>query len=280
MQCFFVWIFIHLVVESLPLSSSGHIKLVEYIFQKNNDSLICFPIDPHTFSHLLHGITSIIIALFFFNRWFFALRYIVMRYKQKSYYSNHIVGSAIQLIIFIVIADTITALAYYVFNIYGTPPMPLAIGFLITAFILFLLSITMRKTTNEQLAYYNKRKYVCALIMGCAQAIALLPGISRLGSTYAATRWLGLNHRHGFELSFAIQWPLITGASIVALYKLISTHQIGQLLHMTVLLGMVIGGIVAWYALRLTDVMLKNNLSWIFGIYLMIVSIIGLLGYW
>lgn len=277
MQCFFVWIFIHLVVESLPLSSSGHITVLEKIFQHYSCILPSFS-DLTVVSYFLHGITAFILVLFFFNRWFGALYYVSTFYYQKQIQSHVIMEKIIRLIFFIIIADSITTVFYFLFKRYGTPPLPESYGFLITACILIVLSIMHNR--NNFYHFSEKKYYGAAVILGLLQSVALLPGISRLAITYAGARWLGFTHRHSFELSFAIQWPLIVAASSVALYKLVTTHEIGQLLHIMPQIAMVMGGIGAWYALKLSNIMLKNNMGWVFGMYLMIISMLHILSWW
>jgi undecaprenyl-diphosphatase len=277
MQCFFVWIFIHLVVESLPLSSSGHITVLEKVFQHYLCIFSSF-FDLTVVSHFLHGITAFILALFFFNRWFGALYYVVNFYYRKPIQSHIMMKKIIQLILFIIIADSITTVFYFLFKQYGAVQLSESYGFLITAYILIILSIVHNDNTS---CYYDKKKYYgAAIVLGVLQSVALLPGISRLAITYAGARWLGFTHKHSFELSFAIQWPLIVVASSVALYRLVISHEIGQLLHIMPQLAMVIGGIGAWYALKLSNVLLKNNLSWVFGVYLIIISIVHRYSWW
>ena len=59
-----------------------------------------------------------------------------------------------------------------------------------------------------------------AVILGVVQGIALLPGISRMAITYATARWLRFSPRLAFELSCAIQWPLIAAAFCVSFLRL------------------------------------------------------------
>ncbi len=53
-----------------------------------------------------------------------------------------------------------------------------------------------------------------ALVMGCAQATALLPGVSRSGVTMTAGRWLGFDRTAGARLAFLMSLPLIAGAGV------------------------------------------------------------------
>ena len=84
-----------------------------------------------------------------------------------------------------------------------------------------------------------------ALVIGCAQCLALIPGLSRSGSTIVAGLLRGINHEGSAHFSFLIATPIIFGATL---------HQAPKLLHasmepgtfMVATLAAVVAGITAW----------------------------------
>ena len=79
-----------------------------------------------------------------------------------------------------------------------------------------------------------------ALLIGCAQALALLPGISRAGSTICAALALGLSREEAFRFSFLLSIPVIAGAGFLQGIELLDTPPPREALQ-----GMLIGATVA-----------------------------------
>ena len=91
------------------------------------------------------------------------------------------------------------------------------IGFLITGAILW----TTRKTAPS--AQLSGPGWGAALLIGCAQALAIMPGISRSGATVAAALALGVAPLAAAEFSFLMSVVAISGAAVRALPELGST---------------------------------------------------------
>ena len=62
-------------------------------------------------------------------------------------------------------------------------------------------------------------KWYQALVVGCAQVFALIPGFSRSGTTITASRALGLNREDSAKFSFYLSVPVVAGASLLSLFK-------------------------------------------------------------
>jgi undecaprenyl pyrophosphate phosphatase UppP len=202
--------------------------------------------------HWLHGPTIVIIALFFAPRWVL----FGSRFQMVS-------ASLYRLFFLVMIADLVTIIFFlwlaHAGSFFLLLPIPWGLG--ITAFSLFSLrwcpTISLKKTMDMRTAF----------IMGCAQGIALLPGISRFGFTYVIARWLGYASRAAFELSFLIEWPLLCIAfiqSTIALQAIIPP----EFLHLGLLLAMIAASIGAWYGLFFVNYLVCTNRIWWFSLYL------------
>ncbi|MFS8507540.1 MAG: hypothetical protein LVQ75_05700, partial [Candidatus Babeliales bacterium] len=66
---------------------------------------------------------------------------------------------------------------------------------------------------------------IAGLVVGIAQGLALLPGISRFGSTFVVGRFLGFSSMQSFQYSFLIAWPLMFAAWVKGSYDLFSTRE-------------------------------------------------------
>lgn len=256
---FYAWLTVQILLESLPVSSSGHSKLFELYVEKfghhinhyqqvflSGASMPAVSVD--VLDHFLHGTAVLIIAVFFFSRWSFLLVHIRRYWK-----------IILKIIGLTFLADCITALWYVLFH-YWQLPLPLGVGFAITAVCLISLYWLPKNSSNS----FDWRK---ACVLGCIQGIALLPGISRLATTYVGGRWLGLPARKAWEVSFLIQWPLITVAFLHGAYRMFGVSN-NPLLQWPSIIVMVAAGIVSYYAFSwVAQLAYTNKLYW-FGAYM------------
>src|SRR3990172_6146444 len=180
MSIVLLWIATQIITESLPISSSSHIKLLEIFFNWQPDV-------PAHFDDFLHGPSLIVIALFFFNRWYGLL---LGGFQTISLLYATVVR--------VVIAATVTVAIYFFLHVVPLQQhFPLLIGLIITMLSLFSLWWCSRDN-------YESPTITKAVVLGFAQGVALLPGISRLGFTYVVAHWLQWSPRHALEFSFAM----------------------------------------------------------------------------
>lgn len=90
-------------------------------------------------------------------------------------------------------------------------------GLLATAVILFVGDQGRRRTRRAGLGAERPLGWRIALLVGCAQAVAILPGVSRSGTTISAGLLCGLRPDHAARFSFLLSIPAILGASLLAL---------------------------------------------------------------
>lgn len=99
--------------------------------------------------------------------------------------------------------------------------------------------------------------WVGALLLGVAQSVALLPGVSRSGTTIVAAMWLGVRPDRAFELSMLLSLPAVLGATLLEARHLGGDAVAPALVGAAVAMGV---GVAALRALRgLVD---RGRLSW------------------
>jgi len=109
-----------------------------------------------------------------------------------------------------------------------------------------------------------------AFLMGCGQALALLPGVSRSGMTLASARGGRADPEKSAEFSFLMSAPLIAGAAMLEALKSLraaeaaSGAEIGWGLTAY---GAVVAAVVGYFSLRLLVAALKGRWFWLFGPY-------------
>lgn len=257
-----------IIAESFPVSSSGHCNLlILFLKMSEKNFLSCAdyisrggiysPSFLESFDHVLHLVTLLVLAVFFFDRW----KVYLMRLRSC-------LPIILKLIALVGLADIITALLYVFFKIYPVS-MPLIVGFGITAIALGSLYKCTEKNNNTFNIY-------TALILGLVQGLALLPGISRLATTYVAARWLGLQPRKAFEVSWLIAVPLFLAASAQGIYKILGMPEVHHLVFgsLPYILG---AGIFAYGALKITAYLFYTNRGWWFGVYMVTPVLLTLL---
>ena len=110
--------------------------------------------------------------------------------------------------------------------------------------------------------------FLRALLMGLAQALAILPGVSRSGMTLAAARAAKVDGERAAEFSFLMSAPPIAGAAMLELLKAAgepsASVETGWGLCAV---GALAAAVVGWFALKLLVASLKGRWFWLFGPY-------------
>jgi undecaprenyl-diphosphatase len=242
--------------EFLPISSSGHLELAKYIFNDKSlgeESLLL--------SIVLHIGTALSTVVVFKDEILQLLKGIftpVMNDEKKF---------AIKVIISMIPAAFIGVFFDEQMTAFFENKVHYVCFFLIiTAFILFIAS----KSSKSNVPLDNKN----AFLIGLAQGVALLPGISRAGSTIAAAVLLGIDKREAAKFSFLMVLPLIFGkmGKDVMDGAFESTN-----INITVaVVGAITSFVVGLFACRFMIEMVRKSKLNYFAIYCLIVGLFGL----
>ncbi len=248
------------LTEWLPISSTGHLRIAEHFLGLEV---------PILFDVILH-IGTLIVIFVFFRRDIKNIFSALVRFDFKTEY-----GRFIPLII---VGTVPTALIGLVFgeSIENTfqSVLPIATAFVLCGIVLYFTKAGKEKTDNIG--------YLAAVIVGVAQGIAIIPGISRSGATIAAALMLGIKREKAFKFSFLISIPAIIGALGLTLYT-----QFDELttvgLGWQVLAGMVVATLVGYFALKLLWKILAKKKFHFFALYCWLLGavliVLGLRGF-
>ncbi len=249
------------ITEWLPISSSGHLVLFQHIFGGSNSVI---------FDIMVHGGTLLAVILFFLKDFLMLLKNIVMTFvdipklKKRAFYKDeerkltwYIVLATVPIIFVGVLLQD------YVEEIFNTFLL-VGVSFVITG--LWLL-FTMHIKGGEKL---NWKK---AGIIGLAQSIAILPGISRSGSTIATGMLLHLDREKAARFSFLLSIPTIGGAF---LYEILRTP-IKDVLTIPNIAGFLSAFIVGILAIKFLLYVIKKGKFYLFGFYCMALGIVVIL---
>lgn len=238
------------LTEFLPVSSSGHLQLVQHLLgMRNLDHYIIFDLACHL------G-TLLAIALVFFQN----IKDVFQKDQTRFW---QVVIATLPLFPLVFLMKPIKA-AY-------ADPSYLGFFFILTAFILFI-GVKFGKTLPEkQMKRYPWRD---AIIIGFWQAIAILPGVSRSGSTISGTRLLGWDAREAVVFSFLLAIPAILGGTTLELFKL--WHDSESVIDLPLshyLLGSLTSFFVGFFALKLLMQLALQNKFYYFAWYCLILGL-------
>lgn len=248
MLSFYIISFVQVVLESLPVSSSGHIHLLEQLLgQKYSKELM----------YLLHIPTLFILGFFFAKPLILYIR----EYAQNK-------AAIVKLVFFTVLIDTITALFFIFFARYNPTSYYsldrlLMIGFIVTALLLYSLR-WCTKNNDTSLTIHK------AIILGTAQGCALLPGISRFATVYATSCWLGLSPLYAFSITWFVQAPLIAAAVAKAICFSSLSAELSLLCTVPAGIMLCLATVVGYCALLASYVLVSRDRLWLFAYYMII----------
>src|SRR3989344_5766171 len=185
--------------EWLPISSSGHLVLFEKILGFKSGGI--------EFDVALHFGTLMAVFVYF-GRDIVDIIENLLKGKWKSEKGK----LGIMVIVATIPAAVIGLLFRKIFESAFLSMEVVAVGFAITGIILFIGSLDVNNSKNRKNFGYGK-----AFLVGCAQVIALFPGISRSGITISSGLLAGLKEKDALRFSFLMSIPAILGANIVEL---------------------------------------------------------------
>lgn len=197
------------LAEFLPISSSGHLALLQYFFGVEADSVLLFTVMMHV---------GTLVSVFIIYRKDIAALLVELGLTIKDICTGkgpRINASPTRRMGFMIIVATIpTAIIGLLFedffeSLYASI-VSIALGLIFTGIILF---IAERMGRNDKGPMEMKWRH--AIFIGCMQGIAICPGVSRSGSTLFGGLMAGLKREFAVEFAFLISIPSILGSVIL-----------------------------------------------------------------
>jgi undecaprenyl-diphosphatase len=236
------------LTEFLPVSSSGHLVLLEHWLGS---------FDGDIFLNVILHVGTLLAVLVVYAK---DLRRLL-----------NFDTLAVQYIVALAVA-TLPAVAVgllledFITGLFGSPQ---AASLALIATGLILMSTRLIGDRNRDRRYGAAWEPVPpplgkALLIGCAQAMAIMPGISRSGSTIAASIWLGLDREEAARFSFLMAVPAIAGALVLQLRDGIPESEASG---MGLILGLFASFMVGLVAIRLTALLVVRKHFWKFSFY-------------
>jgi undecaprenyl-diphosphatase len=247
------------LAEFLPISSSGHLVFLQRVLNVNiGDAELFFDI-------VLHMGTLVAVCAIF---WRDIINLFKKPFKTLLYLIIATIPAAVAgLFLDDIITDNILASTYVgVF---------LAVFFFITACVLLATEIYAKRRTKVLPLSFRT-----TIPMGLAQMVALLPGISRSGSTIAAGTFAGGSAEDVSSFSFLMSIPIILGSFLVTLVKGIANGELAQSFNSAgssfgwcIAIGFIVSAVAGLFAIKVMLAAIKKaNYKW-FSLYLTLLAI-------
>lgn len=244
------------LAEFLPISSSGHLNLLHALFGLETDNQLLFNI-------LLHVGTLIPVVIVFWRDWINMLR--------------HPIRDKTLLLLFIASLPALAAKLLFdeQLDYYEVHNAILGVCFLFTGLLLILTQIIAKR--RERLGKADKKVGVFeALLMGVMQAVGMLPGVSRSGSTIFGGVAGGLKRETAAKFSFMMSAPAIVAGMLSEGRSVLKGGGL-QLLSgdiPAIAVGMLVAAVSGYFAIRfMLKLISKVSLVW-FALYVILLGIL------
>lgn len=270
------------LTEFLPVSSSGHLSLFQHFFGLDGEGAV-------TMTIVLHLGTLVAVFIAFWDKIkalvFEAFRLLrdvfTGKFKWKSMNPE-------RRMIMMIIVSILPLFGFYIFRDFferlGSDSDILVEGFafLYTSALLFLSTRVSRLDTAQGAHYEGKASprnrtagettVPTALTIGVFQGIALVPGISRSGSTISAALFTGMKREDAVEYSFILGIPVILAGAVVKLGEASASEVTANILPL--LIGFAAAAVSGYFAIRLIKALVVNDKFRVFAWYTLVLGII------
>jgi undecaprenyl-diphosphatase len=256
------------VSELFPISSLGHTILIPALLRwtvdRSSESFLAFVV-------VLHLGTALALVVFYRREWVAiigALARSIMRGKMSD--------SRDEKIGWLLVAGTVPVGMLGVFfqsairGLFGSP-LPAAVFLMLNAFIMFFGEwLRKRQTADTQRPSkpIEAISYPDGIKVGLAQGLALLPGISRSGSSIVAGLLVDLDHEAAANYSFLLATPVILAASVLEIPKLLEPD--AHVVAAEAIVGGILAGITAYASVAFLTRYFQHNDLRPFGWYCLV----------
>ncbi len=257
------------VAEFLPISSSGHLSLLQYFFRMEEPDAL--------YNILLHFATLVAVCVVYrqdiadmvleFFRWIGDLA------SGRRERGNP--PEARRMILLLILGTLplflVLPLDDFVEGL-GASPLFVSVMLLVTGCILFLSDRYGGGRKNGRTATVQD-----VLLVGLAQGLATIPGLSRSGTTISAGMALGFERNFAVRFSFLLSLPAVLGATLLKVVKVAKAGDFDAELLPMYLTGMVIAGVVGYFSISLVKLLASKGKFGSFAYYCWIVGAVSII---
>lgn len=268
------------ITEWLPISSTGHLILLQHFLGFNNVSDEFW----NMFEVVIQLGAIIAVVILFWNKlWPFRMKKLSQRdadgrRKKKVAWKNGALAMWIKIIIACVPAAIIGVLFDDKIDELFYHPVPVAIALIVVGIIFIIVEMT-RGRLAPAINSIEEITYTTAILIGLFQVVAaVFPGTSRSGATIVGAVMIGVSRATAAEFTFFLAVPVMFGASLLKAVKFIAAGiSITGMEVVLLIVGTVVAFIVSVFVIRFLMEYIKKHDFKIFGWYRIVLGILVIL---
>lgn len=258
------------LTEFLPVSSSGHLVIFKGLLKIDSPDIVI--------EISLHLGTTIAICAVFWQEIYLIIKGIktsVLRLATKEMTWNVLNEDQNTRLFLMILLGTvptgiIALLFENTFENFFSMPLLASLMIIVTGTVLWFTKVIRRKDSGRKAI-----RFLDALIIGAVQGVAIIPGISRSGTTIASATFLGIDRELSARYSFLLSIPAVIGAAVLGLGKVSETAVNFQ----NIIIGTLIAAIVGYLSLLFLVSLIKKGRFYLFSYYCWGVGIISAINF-
>lgn len=274
------------IAEFLPVSSSGHLAIMKHVLHINTDTGMLFDVMLHfgtlvaIFIAFWKDIKELMVEGFqIIGDFFVNVARLLKNFttKEKSEYKTVISTPYRRFVMLIIVSTIPTGIIGVLFKdaieLAGTTLLVPGLSLILNSILLTIADLTHTGKKSEVNAKFKE-----AGIIGVAQGISTLPGLSRSGTTITACLLSGFDRTFAVKYSFIMSIPAVLGAVLLEM-KDFSMNQIEQSVLGGYFAGTIIAGIVGYFSIKTMLVVVRGKKFKYFAYYSFAVGSIAIIGH-
>jgi len=242
--------------EFLPISSSGHLALLQHFFGIQSDNVMMFTVMLHV------GTLVSVFIMYWSDIWALIKEFFLMIADLCTGKGLRLKERPVRKLGLMIIWATIpTAIMGLLFNNFfeslNSKLWAIAIGWIITGFMLYFSEkISRNRNGIEEMRFRD------GFLIGVLQGIAICPGISRSGSTMVGGLSTGLRREFAVRFAFLISIPTILGAAVMEAPDAVQASASGMAMG-PVIVGVIVSAVCGVLAIKaMIKVVIAQKLKW------------------
>ena len=247
------------ITEVLPVSSSGHLTIVEHMMGINNDNL--------AFEVFLHLASFIAVIAFLYKPLIKIIKgsFLYLFKKKKEYFLEWkylicVIISTIPIVLFTIFIKRLG---------YNTSPLfVIGISLIFNAAMLFLLSKIKGERKKEEITMKD------ALVIGLFQCLGVFPGISRSGSCISGAMVRKIEKEEAANYAFMLFVPAVIGAFVLELDNISLIFTLNSKMISCYLASFLVSMVATFYAFKILLNFIKKGKLFYFSIYCLVIGIV------
>jgi len=255
------------VTEFLPVSSSGHLVIFHSLFGEGDESHFAYTV-------FLHLATLLSIFIVFRKDIWMLIKEFIAAIADAIKGKPDFKSPGRRFLLMVIIGSVPVAIVGGSISLLGFSDaleniFVVAVMLMVTSALMFCVDKIDKGKHTEADA-----PYISALIVGVFQSIAILPGLSRSGSTIFGGLVGGLTKEFAVKFSFILSIPAIMGAGMVELIGVVRAGNI-EVAPVSWAIGFVAAAACGIVAIKLIKLLIRSKKFYIFGFYCLLASVLA-----